>query len=236
MIELLYLGFIVGISHAFEADHIAAVSALVSGKTKWKQSLRHGALWGLGHSLTLLTLGGTVIFTQSAIGPRLANGLEFTVGLMLIVLGGHVLYRLRRDRIHFHRHTHDEGAVHIHLHSHAGETGPHKLNAHAHTHPERAGLRSLLVGMMHGLAGSAALVLVAASALTSPGMGLAYVAIFGIGSIIGMALLSAAIAFPLRWSDRFLTRANSALRVVIGCLTIGIGLLTVYHSASALLA
>ena len=103
---------------------------------------------------------------------------------MLIGLGAHVLWRLWRDRVHFHRHGHGDGTVHIHAHSHAGETLPHARAPHAHAHGFR--WRTLLVGLMHGMAGSAALLVLAVSQASSPAVGLGYVALFGIGSMIGM--------------------------------------------------
>src|SRR5256885_4568226 len=117
---------------------------------------------------------------------------------MLIGLGAHVLWRLWHDRVHFHRHGHGDGTVHFHAHSHAGETVPHARAAHAHEHGFR--WRTLLVGLMHGMAGSAALLVLAVSQASSPAVGLGYVALFGIGSMIGMGALSAGVAGPLAGS------------------------------------
>src|SRR6202011_1279512 len=108
--------------------------------------------------------------------------------------------RLWRDRVHFHKHGHGDGTVHIHAHSHAGETVPHARAAHAHAHSFR--WRTLLVGLMHGMAGSAALLVLAISQASSPAVGLGYVALFGIGSMIGMGVLSTLIAVPLALSAR----------------------------------
>lgn len=236
MFEFLSLGFLIGMSHAFEADHLAAVSALVSRNMRGRDALRHGALWGLGHTVTLLAFAGIVITLQVAINQQLALSLEFAVGIMLVALGIHVLYRLHKDRVHFHRHKHGEKPAHLHVHSHADDPTPHEDSSHQHSHRRTANIRSLLVGMMHGLAGSAALVLIAASALSSPSQAFIYVAVFGIGSILGMAVLSAAIAFPLSLSARFLTRINGILRLGIGALTIFIGGSTIWHSALGILA
>jgi len=235
MLTFLTLGLLIGIAHAFEADHLAAVSALVSGKSAPREIVRHGAIWGLGHSLTLLIVGMVVIAIGHVIPDRLASGLELAVGLMLVGLGAHVLYRLNRDRVHFHKHAHSDGQEHFHLHSHAAEIAPHNRDAHRHAHPDRSAWRSLLVGVMHGMAGSAALVLVGATALTSPLAGLGYIALFGFGSMIGMVAVSALIAVPLSYSARYLTRANTALQLIIGLLTIGIGALTISHTAHLLI-
>src|SRR5213596_3075473 len=118
------------------------------------------------------------------------------------------------DRVHFHRHGHANGTEHFHAHSHAGDTLPHARTAHTHEHGFR--WRTLLVGLMHGMAGSAALVVLALSQASSPAVGLFYVALFGIGSMIGMGALSMVIAVPLVVSARWLTWANSSLQGAVG--------------------
>lgn len=235
MLALLSLGFLIGIAHAFEADHVAAVSSLVSGKSRRGAMLYRGALWGIGHTVSLLLVGGTVLFTGTKINHGVATGLELIVGIMLLGLGGHVLYRLRRDRVHFHLHDHSDGAKHFHLHSHTGETGKHDRAHHSHNHPDRDAIRTLLVGVMHGLAGSAALVLVSAATMASPFTGFAYVLLFGVGSIIGMAAVSLALAIPLAYTARAMTRANGALQLVIGILTMAVGAMTVAENWGLLL-
>jgi ABC-type nickel/cobalt efflux system permease component RcnA len=152
---------------------------------------------------------------------------------MLVGLGAHVLWRLWRDRVHFHRHGHGDGTVHIHAHSHvhslAGEARPHARAPHAHAHGFR--WRTLLVGLMHGMAGSAALLVLAVSQAASPAIGLGYVALFGIGSMIGMAVLSTVIAVPLAVSARWLTWANRGLQGAVGVVTIAIGVTTIVETA-----
>ncbi|MBZ0128088.1 MAG: sulfite exporter TauE/SafE family protein [Rhodobacteraceae bacterium] len=234
MLSLLLLGLMIGIAHAFESDHLAAVSALISGQTRRGRMLKHGALWGIGHTATLFTVGGFVLLTQATISPRLALGLEGVVGVMLIWLGAHVLYRLYRDRVHFHSHAHGDGTRHLHLHSHRDDTSPHEPARHRHAHPDRAALRTLAVGMMHGMAGSAALVLVASATMASPLTGLSYILAFGLGSVIGMAAMSLAIAIPLSYTAKALTRINGAMQAAIGAITIGVGLLTLIESTAAL--
>jgi len=234
MLSLLFLGFLIGLAHAFEADHMAAVSSLVSGQTKRRSIIQHGALWGVGHSLTLFVVGGGVLITGSAISPQVATGLEFTVGLMLLALGAHVLYRLHRDRVHFHMHGHNDGTAHLHLHSHADEPRAHDAERHRHSHPDHAALRTLAIGMMHGLAGSAALVLVVAASMSSLLTGVGYILLFGAGSVLGMALMSLAIAVPLKYTAKSLTRLNGVLQLMIGLFTIGIGVLTVFETSKLL--
>ena len=223
MIGVLFLGLLLGMQHALEADHLAAVASLASGNRSRRAILRHGAVWGLGHMLTLSVFAGAVVLSERAVSESLAAWLELAVGVMLILLGASVLYRILRERVHFHFHRHSGGEVHVHAHSHAQDRGPHPLSAHDHGHSKNFPLRSLLVGMMHGLAGSAALVVVAATALDSTLEGLVYVLLFGLGSIAGMALLSAVIAIPLSLTARLLTWANRGLQAVIGLATMGLG-------------
>ncbi len=231
MLALLSLGFLIGISHAFEADHVAAVSSLVSGKTSRITMMRHGAIWGMGHTLTLFLVGGGVLLAGVVIGPNVSNGLETAVGVMLLGLGGHVFYRLWRDRVHFHLHRHGDGTRHFHLHSHAGEDGRHDPGKHSHGHPDGAAIRTLMVGMMHGMAGSASLVLVAAAAMNSLALGLLYILLFGVGSILGMATMSLVIALPLTYTAQALTRVNTSLQFLIGTITIGVGAVKLFESA-----
>ena len=226
MFGILGLGFLVGMQHALEADHIAAVSSIAARRSRVGDIVRHGLTWGLGHTLTLFVFAGAALLLGSAIPEHVARPLETAVGIMLVGLGAHVLWRLWRDRVHFHRHGHDDGTVHIHAHSHAGETRP---RAHAHTHGFR--WRTLLVGLVHGMAGSAALLVLAVSQAASPAVGLGYVALFGIGSMIGMAVLSTAIAVPLVASARWLTWANRGLQGAVGVVTIAIGVTTIVETA-----
>ena len=147
---------------------------------------------------------------------------------MLVGLGAHVLWRLWRDRVHFHAHAHGDGIVHLHLHSHAGEGTSHVRSSHSHVHGFR--WRTLLVGLMHGMAGSAALLVLAISQAASPVSGLLYVLLFGVGSMLGMGALSAVIAVPLAVSARSLSFANRALQGGVGAITIGIGAMTIYSA------
>src|SRR2546425_12180519 len=231
MFGILGLGFLLGMQHALEADHIAAVSSIAARRSHVADIVKHGLTWGLGHTLTLFIFAGAAILLGRAIPEGIARPIETAVGVMLIGLGAHVLWRLWRDRVHFHQHGHGDGTVHFHAHSHAGETAPHARAAHAHAHGFR--WRSLLVGLMHGMAGSAALLVLAVSQASSPAVGLGYIALFGIGSMIGMGALSTVIALPLVISARWLTRANSALQGAVGIITIGIGVMTIVATVSA---
>lgn len=219
--------------HALEADHIAAVSSMVSREKTLRGMIRHGAFWGIGHALTLMLFAGVVVGFGLVISDQLANWLELAVGVMLVGLGGHVVHRMIKERIHFHSHRHSDEVMHVHAHSHAGEERRHESSRHDHQHVRRVPVRTLLVGMMHGLAGSAALVVLAISTVNDPITGIAYVALFGMGSIVGMVFLSAVIAVPLGASARFLTWANRSLQCGIGLFTIGLGLVVIVRSVQA---
>jgi hypothetical protein len=231
MFGILGLGFLLGMQHALEADHIAAVSSIAARRSHVADIVKHGLTWGLGHTLTLFVFAGAAILLGRAIPDSVAQPLETAVGVMLIGLGTHVLWRLRRDRVHFHQHGHGDGTVHFHAHSHAGETAPHARAAHAHDHGFR--WRTLLVGLMHGMAGSAALLVLTVTQASSPAAGLGYIALFGVGSMIGMGALSTVIAIPLVASARWLTWANRGLQAAVGLVTIAIGVMTVVETVLA---
>ena len=231
MFGILGFGFLLGMQHALEADHIAAVSSIAARRSNVGDIVRHGLTWGLGHTLTLFIFAGAAILLGHAIPEHLSRPLEIAVGVMLVGLGAHVLWRLWRDRLHFHQHRHGDGTQHFHLHSHATDSVPHPRSSHAHQHGFR--WRTLLVGLMHGMAGSAALLVLAVTQAASPGYGLLYVLLFGIGSMLGMGALSILIAVPLVVSARWLTWANRALQGVVGVVTIAIGATTIYATALA---
>jgi len=246
MIAILALGFAMGLQHALEADHLAAVATLASRHGKVSDIVKHGLTWGLGHTLTLLALAGAAFLLGNAIPDSLANVLEFFVGVMLAGLGAQLLWKMWRERVHVHVHRHGEGELpHLHLHHHAGETsaltrvapggtadashasGPHARTLapeHAHSHGFR--WRTLAVGLMHGMAGSAALLLLAMSRVKDPARGVAYILIFGLGTMAGMGILSAVISVPLAFSARFLGWANRGLQIGIGSFTLGLGVVT----------
>ncbi len=230
MLSILALGFLIGMQHALEADHVAAVASLASGERSLHRIVRLGAVWGVGHALTLSAFAGAVALLGVALPDRLAEAMEFAVGVMLIGLGGWVVIRVLRDGIHFHTHRHSDGTVHLHAHSHAGDRRPHDPGRHRHAHPRGLPVRTLLVGMTHGLAGSAAILVLTAASVGSVPLGLLYIAVFGVGSIAGMAALSAVIAVPLGYSARFFTWGNRVLRGAIGATTVGLGMLIVYEN------
>ena len=178
MFAILGLGFLLGMQHALEADHVAAVSSIAARRDNVADIVRHGLTWGIGHTLTLFAFAGAALAFGQAIPEHVSRPIESAVGVMLVGLGTHVLWRLWRDRIHFHRHHHADGTVHLHAHSHAGETLPHARARHSHAHGFR--WRTLLVGLVHGMAGSAALLVLTVTQAPNVAVGLGYVALFGI--------------------------------------------------------
>lgn len=223
MTSILLLGLLIGMQHALEADHVAAVSSLCTNTRSVRRIATHGAVWGLGHSLTLFIFAGAAVLLDLRFGEILAQVLEGVVGVMLILLGGQVLFRLWRERLHFHTHRHSDGQTHFHVHSHLGENADHDPDHHVHAHTNRLPLRTLMVGMVHGLAGSAALVVLTASTVQDPVIGLLYVGLFGLGSIAGMTVLSSLLALPLAWTTQAFTWAHRSMQAVVGLATMGLG-------------
>ncbi len=221
-LSLLFFGLIVGMQHALEADHLAAIATLSAGSTSRRALLLRGGLWGLGHTITLLTICGLLLLLGETIPARTALLLEFAVGAMIILLGANVLLKLFRQRVHFHFHQHGHSAVHVHAHSHANETVPHLGSSHDHEHHNAGSVRVLAIGMMHGAAGSAGL-LVLAAATNTLAQAIGYVLAFGAGSIIGMAAMSFVAAFPLRLMERYANWLSTAAFAVVGCVAIVIG-------------
>ncbi len=231
MFAILGLGFLLGMQHALEVDHIAAVSTIAARRSGVADIVKHGLTWGLGHTLTLFLFAGLALVIGHSIPEQIAQPLEGAVGFMLVALGGHLLWRLWRDRVHVHVHQHGDGVRHLHLHSHADRLSHDAPTAHRHEHGFR--WRTLLVGLMHGMAGSAALLVLAVSQAPSPAQGLLYVALFGLGSMVGMGALSAVIAVPVVISARSLTTANRLLQGAVGVLTIAIGVSTIHATLLA---
>jgi len=196
-LSVLLIGLLLGVQHATETDHLAAVATLVTRRSSLGQTLRQGVAWGVGHTLTLMCFAGAVLALGQAISPGLEQALETGVGLMLIVLGADVLRRLVRDRVHFHVHQHEQ--------------------------PRHWPLRALAVGMMHGLAGSAALVMLSVQSVPSVALGLGYIVLFGAGSVAGMAVLSVVIAVPLRMSAGYVTRLHQTLTGLVGAFSCAMG-------------
>lgn len=205
----LALGFGLGLKHALDADHLVAICTIAGReRSLWRSSLI-GALWGLGHTASLFVAAVLVIVLRVSISPTVATSMEFCVGIMLIGLSVDFLCRVRRGemRIHSHRHVHD-GAEHAHLHVHAE-------GAADHTH-HGIGHKPFFIGVMHGLAGSAALTLFVLSTIASPWAGMLYVAVFGAGTVAGMLIMSSLISLPFNLASRKLQGLADPLQLGIG--------------------
>lgn len=228
--SLLLLGFLIGLRHALEADHLAAVAALSSQATSARHAVRMGVVWGTGHTLSLFAVGSVVVVLDTSLPENFAHWLEFGVGVMLVLLGADVIRRIVRDRIHFHVHKHEDGVEHFHGHAHsrlAASTSAKPPEpghgSHQHAHQRGFPMRALVVGLIHGMAGSAALILLALTSVDSVWQALLYMLLFGLGSILGMAALSLVIALPLRLSARGLTLTHNTVQAALGLGTIAIG-------------
>ena len=221
---LLVIGLLTGMRHALEADHVAAVASLATRSSSVRHMAWLAAVWGAGHATSLMLVGGLVIAMGAALPPGLARAFEVAAGLLLACLGVDVLRRIHRRRVHFHVHRHGEGVRHLHAHAHAGEREPHDPDHHHHTHPRGLLWRAGLMGSLHGMAGSAALVVLSLQAVSSPGLALAYMGVFSAGSIAGMVLFSLAIALPVRLHGRHLEGASRGFEAALGAASAALGL------------
>lgn len=221
---VLTFGLILGFKHATEADHVVAVSSIVSEHRRIVKVAVVGGLWGLGHTLTLVAVGIVVLMLGIAIPERISQYLELGVGLMIIGLSGTALSRIRRRPTDLLVHTHAHGAnrhPHIHFHEHPTEQDELSKN-----HPHRVtqvGLKPFFVGAMHGLAGSAALTLLVLTQVKSVLLGISYLLIFGVGSVFGMMAVSTLIGVPFALSARRLTKVTVGLQAVAGCVGLCFG-------------
>lgn len=247
LLAILALGFMLGVRHATDPDHVVAVTTIVSGQRSIKRAALIGAAWGVGHTLTILIVGGGIILFKWAIPARVGLAMELAVAVMLIVLGvasltGTIRW-LRRARhasaghVHSHPHVHGD-YVHTHPHGHAPESHPHRddatplarIDRHLGTIGSYRLVRPLIVGVVHGLAGSAAVALLVLAAITTPLWSVAYLLIFGIGTIAGMMIITAAISVPfaLSGTGQFL-QLQRGLRVASGLISLGFGLVVAYR-------
>lgn len=220
----LLLGLLFGMRHALDADHVIAVSTIVSEKRKISSAAGVGVLWGAGHTLTLFLAGLTILAFKVTIPMGLALSLEFSVGVMLVVLGVLVLRRLGRERIHAHVHTHD-GVVHWHFHSHATGEDHH----HEHAGSRRKIPKSLCVGMVHGLAGSGTLMLLVLTTIRSIWEGLLYILVFGAGTVLGMTALTMVIGTPFVLLAARFGRLHRAVSAAAGLVSLAFGSYILYE-------
>lgn len=220
---MLAVGFLVGVRHAFDADHLAAVATLVVRSPSRRRSLQVGAAWGAGHAVMLLAASLAVLVYGQSQHERLAPYFEMLVGVLLVALGVDVIRRAYAARLHLHGHRHDERTYHYHFHSHAGGVDHAAEAAHDHAHPSAPGiLRAMLIGLVHGLAGSAALLVLSVGATGTVWSAVLYVIAFGLGSMLGMAVITLAVSWPLklcagrpRWLE-WLSAATGVASIALG--------------------
>ena len=233
---LLAFSFAAGLKHATEPDHVAAVSTIVSDrKSIWSSSLV-GGLWGVGHTLALLIAGIAVVAFHFEISERLANVLELGVGVMLLFLGAQTLWKVfKGGSVHAHVHVHG-GVVHAHPHVHDVE----QVHAHAAPAQTHHGLKlnpkPLFVGLVHGLAGSGALMLLILATIQSPTVAVAYILIFGVGSIGGMMLMSMLIGLPFHFTAGRFVSLDKWLRSGAGLFSLTFGIIWIVTLVPEILA
>ena len=228
-IGILLLGLVTGLRHSIEADHVAAVlSVVASNRKNIKRASMLGAIWGLGHTVSLFVVGLVVLILAVNISETISSRLEFGVGVMLLFLGvttftgwsiGNFFKGLR------HQKSSSSTSSHKHIHYHQGDV----VHSHGHTHDSdhRHGHKSLIIGMVHGMAGSGALLLIVLSTINSIPLGLAYIAIFGAGSIGGMVGISTLMGIPfVKLSNS--TKVSIALRYAAAITTLAIGTSLIY--------
>ncbi|HEY6803774.1 MAG TPA: hypothetical protein VI306_09365 [Pyrinomonadaceae bacterium] len=230
---ILGLGLVFGLKHATEVDHVVAVSTIVSEHRNIFRAALVGGLWGVGHTVSLIVVGTIVLVLRITIPEHVANWLEFGVAFMIIGLGTAALWRAlrRRANVHLHGHNHD-GVSHAHLHFH-DESIEHS-GGRFHSHQiTRIGIKPLLVGAMHGLAGSAALTLLVLTQIESAALGILYLMIFGAGSIVGMLMMSSLVGLPFALSARRLSGMSYGLQSIAGVLSIAFGCWYAYETGIA---
>ena len=219
--SVLAFGFVLGLQHATEADHLAAVSTIVSEKKNLLTASFVGGLWGIGHTISLFVVGVLVIFLKLELSETTQNRLEACVGIMLVLLGLNVLRKLiRGDKIHIHVHEHG-GHPHAHVHSHQAEV--------AEPSHHRLSPRSVIVGMVHGLAGSGAFMLFVLPSIPSSILAFAYIIIFGVGSIGGMMAMSFFIGLPFHFTAGRFAALNRGIRLIAGVFSLGLGFSIIYE-------
>jgi sulfite exporter TauE/SafE len=243
------LGFFLGMRHATDPDHVIAVTTIVSRHRSTSSAALIGALWGVGHTLTILVVGAGIILLGWVIPPRVGLSLELSVGLMLVVLGlmnlTGVLQRITEvatpdhgvpATLHAHAHPHGD-YVHTHVHGHEPEAHPHAPDKTPLARLDRRlgalGLyqaaRPVVVGVVHGLAGSAAVALLVLATIGGTAWSIVYLLVFGVGTIVGMMLITAGIAWPLTYAGTRFTRLPHRLRIASGVISLLVGLALAYR-------
>lgn len=241
LISIIALGFFLGMRHATDPDHVIAVTTIVTRQRSVARSAWIGAFWGLGHTLTILLVGAGIILFNLVIPVRLGLSMELSVGVMLIILGVINIASFFRSVSEIaplepadsiaHPHSHTPGAAHSHVHG-----TMEKPLAHADRVLKKLRLyqyiRPLIVGIVHGLAGSAAVALLVLTTIRDPRWAVAYLVVFGVGTIAGMMLITMSLASTLHWVGRN-RRFSRQLALASGLLSVGFGLLVAYQTGIA---
>jgi ABC-type nickel/cobalt efflux system permease component RcnA len=226
VIAALSLGFWLGIRHALDADHLVAVSTIVSEHKSLLRSSIIGTFWGLGHTASLLGVGLFVVLLRITVSESVAPYMEIPVAMMLIALGANAVWQAWRERgisLHAHQHAHEGQDEHKHLHLHT-----HKEHDHRH-HVLRLGRKPFLVGLVHGFAGSAVLMLAVLTTMPTVALGLIYIAVFGLGSVGGMLLMSALISLPFIATAQKFSSINTTIRLLAGLFSVAFGLMLAWE-------
>ena len=229
LLAALVLGILLGSKHSLDPDHVVAVSTIVSEYKNPLRSFWVGISWGLGHTTTLLILGIVIIAMRLTIPERMALLFEFTVGVMLVGLGIQVIYSFRKKKVHQHAHGHEEEAHHhFHSHSKSPEHVPEHHNTHGIGKPFLR-RKSYVIGLVHGVAGSAALTLLVLASIESPIAGLAYILLFGLGSVLSMGIMTVLIGLPFVMSAGRLPNLNRTIQFAVASLSILFGGFLMYQ-------
>jgi high-affinity nickel-transport protein len=246
LLSIVVLGFFLGMRHATDPDHVIAVTTIVSRQRSIRQAALIGVLWGLGHTITILIVGSAIIMFGLVIPPRVGLTMELSVGLMLILLGilnlsgimSWITETVTPLQPGQHSHPHGHGDyVHSHSHGHVPQNHGHAEEATPLAWMDRTfgrlGLyqvvRPLAVGIVHGLAGSAAVALLVLTTIRVPFWAVFYLLVFGFGTVAGMMLITAAIAVPFTFSEGRFARLNRGLGLLSGLVSVAFGLFIVYQ-------
>jgi len=248
LLAVIGVGFLLGVRHATDPDHVVAVSTIVSRQRSVAQASLIGALWGLGHTITIFFVGVAIILFNLVIPPRVGLAMELAVGLMLIFLGvlnltgimQWITNRFTPNHTHgsvIHSHAHEHGGVyHEHVHSHAPEVHIHldqKPKGSFQNMLQRLGLYQLVrpfaVGLVHGLAGSAAVALLVLTAIRDSRWAIAYLLVFGLGTIAGMMLITMIIGAPFAYTGKRFAPLNRGLGFASGLVSIAFGLFITFQ-------